>query len=69
MAPTEEPEVRLYTVLLSQGERAEFRAQTLCRPDDGNSKYRFKANGEIVGEIEGAHVIGWFCKLVPQKGG
>jgi len=60
MTPTvEEPEVRNVVVLLNDGRKATFAAQTLCKPDDSHSTYRFKRDGMVVAEFAKDAISGW----------
>ena len=60
MSPTvENPVERTYYIQLKDGSEVCVRASTLCRPDETNSKYRLKKDGEIVAEYASLQVVGW----------
>ena len=68
MTPTvEEIPIRIYIVRFRDGSTAEIRANVICLPCEERETYRFKLNGQIVGEYEKAEVKGWHIKPPPPR--
>ena len=69
MAPTieEEDEIRVYCIIVAgTSEAVRIRAETMCRKRQPNRTpaevYILKRDGQKVGEIDAAKVVGWWIE-------